>query len=322
MIHANVATSGTPFPFPPPDGNLPAFRAVEGEEILFVPPAVAQQKMEKAIAILAQLPPFPPTLGRVVATFAQEDVSFARLAVFIEKDAALAGNLLSLVNSALFGLRGKVDSIRHAITMLGMTRLRKALLSFLAMAFWKQFKVPCCYSIRDFNLNGVAVGLLSDSIAHQLSLEHADSVFVAGLFHDLGRMLIAMALPEDTARLKQLYQESACTPEECERAVLGFTLAELTSRALEEWNVSSHVRTAVEFQDAPDLDRSETDPSKVTLSRVLNIARHYVRSKQIGPCTEPVGKPAGTIDSLGLGPRFESRLVDFEEEFAAIQRYY
>ena len=64
---------------------------------------------ERALHALRELPPLSPILNRVIASLAHEDISFAKVAELIEKDTALAGNVLRLVNSALYGLRGTVS---------------------------------------------------------------------------------------------------------------------------------------------------------------------------------------------------------------------
>ena len=84
---------------------------------------------ERAIRALGQLPPFSPILNRLIASLANEDVSFAKIADLIEKDTVLAGNILRLVNSALYGLPGTVNSIRHAVSLLGINKLRNAALT-------------------------------------------------------------------------------------------------------------------------------------------------------------------------------------------------
>lgn len=100
--------------------------------------AAPSHAKEQALRALAQLPPFSPILNRLIASLAQEDVSFAKISDLIEKDTALAGNVLRLVNSALYGLRGTVNSIRHAVSLLGIAKLRNATLSMSVARMWSQ----------------------------------------------------------------------------------------------------------------------------------------------------------------------------------------
>ncbi|HXN47660.1 MAG TPA: HDOD domain-containing protein, partial [Bryobacteraceae bacterium] len=79
---------------------------------------------------LDRLPPCSPILSKLLATIAREDVSFAQVATLIESDTVLAGNVLKVVNSALYGFRGTVNSVRHAVAILGVDRLRNLSLGF------------------------------------------------------------------------------------------------------------------------------------------------------------------------------------------------
>ena len=81
-------------------------------------------------------------MNRLIASLASDDVSFAKIADLIEKDTVLAGNILKLVNSALYGLAGTVNSIRHAVSLLGITKLRNAALSMSVARMWNQVKTP------------------------------------------------------------------------------------------------------------------------------------------------------------------------------------
>jgi HD-like signal output (HDOD) protein len=83
---------------------------------------------ERALHALRTLPPLPPVLHRVIASLAHEDVSFAKVAELIEKDTVLAGTILQLVNSPLYDMRGAVSSVRHAVSLLGVSKLRNAVL--------------------------------------------------------------------------------------------------------------------------------------------------------------------------------------------------
>src|SRR5437762_12595935 len=73
---------------------------------------------------LDKLPPFSPVLTRLLATLADEDVSFGELAGIIETDAVLAGNLLRVVNSPLYGRSSSTNSGQHAVAIPGSAKIR------------------------------------------------------------------------------------------------------------------------------------------------------------------------------------------------------
>ena len=83
---------------------------------------------EKALRSIGNLPPFSPVLNKLLASLAQDNVSFSTVGELIEKDTVMAGSVLHLVNSALYGRRGTINSVRHAVALLGIDKLRNAVL--------------------------------------------------------------------------------------------------------------------------------------------------------------------------------------------------
>jgi HD-like signal output (HDOD) protein len=279
---------------------------------------------ERALRALGQLPPFSPILNRLIASLAQEDVSFAKVADLIEKDTVLAGNVLRLVNSALYGLRGTVNSIRHAVSLLGIVKLRNATLGMSVARMWAQIKTPPGWSMARFNHHSVGVALLSDLVAQRRAVSYAEGAFAAGLFHDLGLLLVALGLPEEFKELSLLCQQNEKTALECEFEVLGLTHAELSSLALAAWNLPRPIQMAVRYQDQPDLDPSEGEANELKLSSILNAADGHLNGAGISiNVYDAKSHPAKvSLESLGLGERLPPVLAEFEAEFAAMKRYF
>ena len=279
---------------------------------------------ERALRALSQLPPFSPILNRLIASLAQEDVSFAKVADLIEKDTVLAGNVLRLVNSALYGLRGTVNSIRHAVSLLGIVKLRNATLGMSVARMWAQVKTPAGWSMARFNHHSVGVALLADLIAQRRSVSYAEGAFAAGLFHDLGLLLVAMGLPEEFKEISLLCQQSDKHPLEAELQVLGLPHSELSSLALAAWNLPRPIQMAVRYQDQPELDPTEAEANELSLSSILNAANAHLNS--VGTSINLFdGRPAAgqiSLESLGLGDRLPTVLAEFEAEFTAMKRYF
>ncbi len=154
---------------------------------------------QQALRSLDLLPPFSPILNRLLASLADEDVSFLHLAALIEKDPVLAGNVLRVVNSAAYGCRGRINSVAHAIAIMGMTKLRNTALACSVVRLWKGVPGTPKWSIADFNLHSIATAILSDQLAVRVGVCYPEGAFVAGLFHDLGKLMIAVGLPEESA---------------------------------------------------------------------------------------------------------------------------
>lgn len=287
--------------------------------VLETPPA--HDLKEKALRSLSALPPFSPILSRLLATLAAEDVSFAALGDLIEKDTVVAGNILHLVNSALYARRGTISSVRHAIALLGVNKLRNAVLGMSIARVWNRVKMPANWSMMRFNMHSAAVAILSDLLAQRVPVEYPEGAFVAGLLHDTGRLLIAMALPQEFIRILARYAGGEMSMIACEREVLGFTHAELSYEALNYWKLPEQIQIAVrDHHSSPTHSVSGLIP----LSHVVDAANQYTNSTGISILLRSTDyADASAVELLGLdAEKLQGLLAEFREENNAMAVYF
>jgi len=199
----------------------------------------------RVLRCLGKLPPFSPVLNRVLASIAHEDVSFSAVSDLIEKDTVLAGNILKIVNSALYGRRGTVSSVRHAVSLLGINKIRNAVLSMSIARMWASVRTPPGWSMTRFNMHSVAVAILCDLLAQYTSVEYGEGAFIAGLLHDVGLLLIAVAVPDEYSTVEKLYRQGGRSWCDCELDIFGFTHPEISAEALTAWNLPEPIRECV-----------------------------------------------------------------------------
>jgi HD-like signal output (HDOD) protein len=306
-------------------------------------PAIAAATQDvlrrNALRSLSALPPFSPTLNRLVAALAQEDVSFTGLGDLIEKDTVLAGNILRLVNSALYARSGTINSVRHALSLLGITKLRNAVLGMSLSRMWIRVRTPPTWSMARFNMHSSATAILSDLLAQRLPVCYPEGALVAGLLHDVGRLLIAIGLPDEYSVVSALIEKQSADPgmhdatggdsrrgsAQCEQQILGFTHAELSADALAAWKLPEPIQVAVRYHHQPDADPSVTEPGRFALSRIVDAANQYVNSTGISILAQerrPVLETA-PIERLGMGRESVDRLLsDFEAEYKTAAQFF
>lgn len=278
---------------------------------------------ERAIRSLGELPPFSPILNRLLASLANEEVSFVKLGDLIEKDPVMAGNLLHLVNSALYARRGSINSVRHALSLLGINKLRNAVLGMSITRMWNQVRTPSSWSMARFNMHSSACAILSDLLAQRLNVNYAEGAFVAGLLHDVGRLLIALGLTEEYGRMLQMHEAEGRSLLVCEGQVAGLTHPELSAKALEIWNLPEPIQNAVLYHHDPASDPSAKG-AEVTLSRVLDAANQYVNSMGVSILKKSRDAADPTlVESLGLNAeQLQSVLADFKTEYDAMSAFF
>lgn len=284
---------------------------------LETPISVAEQNRAKAMTRLSSLPPFSPVLNKLLASLADDNVSFLELGDLIEKDPVVAGNVLRLVNSALYARRGTVNSVRHAVSILGLSKLRNATLSMSLGRLWAGQKWPPGWVQSQFNLHGVASGIMADLMAGETTLEYPEGAFAAGLLQNVGLLLEAVALPEEFKVAMGLYLASPeATLVECERAVLGIDHAEVSAEILKQWNLPLPIQVAVGEHHRPCPGR---------LGAVVAGADEVVQ--RLGVPLQPWQRvPPGTaeekLESLGFGMQTPKTLEMFQAEYAVLCGFF
>jgi HD-like signal output (HDOD) protein len=273
-----------------------------------------------ALDSLHRLPPFSAILSKLMASLAGQDVSFAVLGDLIEKDAVLAGNILRVVNSAVYARRGTVNSVRHALSVLGVEKVRNTVLAMSISRMLHEAKTPAGWSMERFNKHSAAVAMLSDLIAQHLrGIDYPEGAFVSGLLHDVGRLLIAMGLPNEHTAIFKLHQASGKSWADCEMEILGFNHAGLSADVMAQWKLPDPIRAAILWHHAPPPTR------EVTLARIVSAADAYVNASGVSIYPGPAGDPAdwSMFGALGFDAEGQKRLVEtFQAEHNAIAQYY
>ena len=261
---------------------------------------------------------------RVLASLARDDVSFAKLGDLIEKDTVLAGNILRLVNSALYGLKGTVNSVRHAVNLLGITKIRNVTLGLSVARMWSHTKASPGWSRARFNLHSLAVAILADLLSPEVRVNYPEGAFTAGLFHDLGHLLIAVGLPDEHAEVMNLLQRGYGTLLECEKEVLDLDHAELSAEALAIWNLPMSIQVAVRFHHALQEDPTTVRPGEFRLSQLVSAADMYINQigLSIDTLTHPDEAGDSALSALGIDDALPRILEQFENEFSTIRKLF
>jgi len=171
---------------------------------------------EQTLKCLDRLPKLSPLMAQLLAQLTRRDCEILDLAQTVERDPLLSGQILRLANSAVFGRLRPVASVRHAIAMVGIGAMRKFVLASSISNLFSRTKVPANFSVRRFNVHSVATATLVELLSEEVPFEASEDAFLAGLLHDIGKLLIAVSLPRQYDEILALL------------AVTGGTLIEAT----------------------------------------------------------------------------------------------
>lgn len=269
------------------------------------------------------LPAFSPVVTLLLAKLSRNDVRFSEVSDLIEKDTVLAGNLLRVVNSALYGFAGEISSVRHGLAILGIEKTRNIVLALSMTRFWRREPAAEGWSSARFNLHSTAVAVMADLLAQFTPVDYPEGAFTAGLFHDLGKYLIASALPQEFDAIRAALQLGGGAFEEAEVAQVGVSHPELAAAALEHWNLPAPIADAVRLHHRP---RPAARAGCASLSLVVQVADACVNS--IGFSFAPSGPEPGRLPPeealapLALTDRAPRIIQEFQNEVKVLRTLF
>jgi len=276
---------------------------------------------DRILGSLDKLPPFSPVLTRLLATLADEDVSFGELAGIIETDAVLAGNLLRVVNSPLYGRISTINSVRHAVAIMGSIKIRNLVLGMSVSRRWAGARVPRKWDARQFNVHSLAVAVLSDLVALEMPVPYPEGAFTSGLLHDVGKLLVAVASPERFEKLYDIYKAGSESTADCEAEVTGAMHAEVSGAIMEKWRLPKAIQEAVAYHHSPD----QANHGELHLAHVIEAADHYINAAGLGMPPyrhHPAASFENCYQKFGLKDRILNVAEAFKTEFEAVRTFF
>jgi HD-like signal output (HDOD) protein len=167
-------------------------------------------RTEQTISRLNRLPAFNETAVRLLARpFGDED-SIAFIEESFRSDPGLAAQLLTAANSAAMGLRSHVGTLRHALAVLGLDRIRSLVITVATSSYMRQFPVAV---VRPIWTHGIATAVIAEQLAGYSDRLCGPALYTAGLMHDLGRLGL---LASDRSRYTSFLQAEYADRDESE----------------------------------------------------------------------------------------------------------
>jgi HD-like signal output (HDOD) protein len=197
--------------------------------------------MQKGIdrRLLRRLPPFSPIAVRLLAALADERTAFKEVARLIALDPVLAGEVLRLANSGLYGRRFEVRSVLQAITMLGTKVLSQVTMT---AALWRGLPRRSAPFVREWWRHSIAAALVARQGYRDVS---PDFAYTAALLHGVGQLALFEDTYNDYPNLIERAYADGLDLLACERGVFGVDHASLAGVLLKSWGLPGQLCEAV-----------------------------------------------------------------------------
>lgn len=214
---------------------------------------VADGSVRAAVGDVASLPIRPAIYSRLLEILAGDDWSLADVGDEIARDIAISTKVLAVSNSAFFSRGRTVTDVRQAVSRLGVAFVTNLVLS---LEVYARAKPPAGLDLEALHREGITVAAIAQKIAPR---PLAADAFLAGLVHDIGRLVIATASSGEFATIRARASDEAAQPREIELELFGTTHAEVGAYFLGLWGMTYPVIEAVAHHHAPERIVSEED---------------------------------------------------------------
>ncbi|MEW8628029.1 MAG: response regulator [Candidatus Thiodiazotropha sp.] len=273
---------------------------------------LGKSELKSLISGMRALPSLPTIYNELVSLIQDPNTAVADIGRLIAKDPAMTVKTLQLVNSAFFGLGRHISNPVDAASLLGMEILKPLVLSIGIFQQFDQDKL----SIKEFSLDSLwahsmKVGSLAKQIANQQAMDKTaiEDCLLAGMLHDIGKLILALNLPEGYSQLESLLTDEQQSRSSAELEIFGATHGTVGAYLLGLWGLPETVVEAVALHNQPAL-QAEMVFSPLTIVHVANALIHDLRSET--PATSPLDRDylqkLGMLDQLDQWQSFTDNI--------------
>lgn len=251
-------------------GSLPSFQTP------LPPKASIRPLIEKS----NRMGTLPIVFQHLVSVLHNSSATVEEIAEIITTDPALTAKLLRLVNSPFYGLAYKIDTIPRAVVMVGTRQLVMLAMGTTLITAFKGLPVSLV-NMQAFWTHSISTGAAARLLARATHLPQAESYFVAGLLHDIARLLIYTQLPKHALYILSEAKRRQQSVHSLEKECLGFTHEELGRELLASWRCPDDLIVRVADHHKELTEKSARGDIIIPLSNMLSQALGYGSSGEI-----------------------------------------
>jgi putative nucleotidyltransferase with HDIG domain len=236
-----------------------------------IDPKVLRHKVES----INTLPTVPGVLKRLSAIIEKPRITLVEISAFISNDPALTTKVLKMVNSAIYGFPGRISSVSHATMLLGLNVIKGLLLGVSVFELMQK-------TMNGLYEHSLACAIASRVIAQKKGMKEPEEVSVAGLLHDIGKVILMLEFQKEYETAMNNAQTKSISIVEAEKEQFNATHANVGSWLAEKWRFPRNLIEVIEYHHRPAL--SKNAPMETA---IVHLADILVRARGFGFAGEP-----------------------------------
>lgn len=252
----------------------------------------AGKDWREIVAWVGDLPPMPHVAAKAINKVEDPSTTANELTEILSKDTALAARVLKIANSAMFARQREITTLTQAVMIIGF----KALKGVIVAATLRQLNKGTGKMEQLVWENSTSSAISAHLIAKKLKKKYLDEVFLLGLLHSLGQLVLISHMPNDYKNVVKSINDNHCDFVTAEQNILGYAHPLIGALVAKKWNFSADTcQVILHYKDVIENDHPEVDLEEKTA--LIQLADHISHLAGIG---NPEGYPTGNEEALKL----------------------
>ncbi|MCU0586529.1 MAG: HDOD domain-containing protein [Syntrophobacteraceae bacterium] len=255
---------------------------------------------EKIVQATGDLPTMPHVASLVLQKLGNPNTSPKDLHQTISTDQSLAARVLKVANSPLYGCSRAINRLTDAVVIMGFDSLRSLVMSSVMQDLFKSFGL----TEKLLWEHSFGCAAVSKHVARVIKYPKLEEAFLAGLLHDIGKVVLNLKVPEKTREIVQeVYNNPGISFLRAEEEIFGFNHAQVGKLIARKWNFAETIEETIGCHHEPR--QAQILP---VLTVIVNFANLLCHKLEVGPTRNP---------GLDLFEFESTRLLRFTEESLA-----
>ena len=248
-------------------------------------------------SMVSRMPAFPTSVQRVIELTADVNCSPKELVQVIEHDPVMTVKILKLLNSAYYSLPRKVTSIKRSVVYIGLNTIKNMALSIATIGMLPK-KNPAGFDTQEFLKHSLATAAIAKLLNNKFNHGEfeASDCFVAGLLHDIGKVVYAQFNPTEFQQLQQVSDQEKIALFRAEQRIIGVDHSVIGSLLGQRWKFPEPLVDCIGDHHKVNMPGNEIRDCVIAANQ---LSKQVGRGKAV--CNNDAELPGSVADRFGMG---------------------